>query len=259
MQLDRLLNGEVNKDSAAEIVKMGMQLKYKDLTPDEINYKFNKQFALPPEPKQTLDEDDADFQNRLSSWNDQVRDKQTELMIEAKMVRPELHNAKGKLTIPEIETPVDEDYIQYKQMLEERAKSEKVVEEAYRAMVPKAIETKLNFKDEANKVEFQYQFEPDAAKFAKAVEVACDQELFWNMFRKSDGSPDRERFLDMICFAIDKEGYLMSAMNQAKNATIKASLPDNSQPGLTRQVTQQQEPNELDQQMRASLMGHGGY
>lgn len=259
MKIDRLVNAEVSKDNAAEIVKMGMQIKYKDLTPDEINYKFNKQFAIPAEPKQMMDEDDVDFQARLSEWKNVVSDKQMELMIEAKLAKPELQSAKIKFDIPEIETPVDEGYIQYQQMLEKAAENEKATSDAYKAFVPKSIETKINFKDEANKIDFTYQFEPDANKFAKAVEMACDQQQFWSLFKKPDGSPDRERFLDMICFAIDKENYLLSAMNQAKNATIKASLPDNSQSGLVRQIAQHQEPNEIDQQMRYSLRGFGGF
>ena len=250
---------DLAEEVAADIVKMGMQLKYKDLTPEEINYKFNKQFAVPPQPQQGVDEEDEVYNQRVADWQAVVTDKQMELMIEAKLVKPELQNAKTKFTIPEIETPVDEGYIQYKKMLEERPVDDQAVIEAYKAMAPKSIETKINFKDEANKIDFQYQYEPDAAKFAKAVELACNQDQFWSLFKKSDGSPDRERFLDMIYFAIDKENYLLSAMNQTKNATIKASLPDNSQGGLTRQTTQTVEVNELDQQMRNSLKGYGGY
>lgn len=260
MRIERLINAEVNKDSAAEIVKLGMQLKYKDLTPDEINYKFNKQFALPAEPKQSEDEEDTDFQQRHLSWQEQVRDKQMELMIEAKLAKPELHNAKGKFTIPEIESPVDEGYIQYKQMLEQKTQEDAATKEAYKALTPKSVETRINFKDEANKIDFVFQYEPDAESFAKAQEIACNADMFWQTFINPDGSPNRQLFLESILYALDKKKIVLSAMNQAKNATIKASLPDNSEGGLlTRQVTQSQEPNPLDQLMRASLHGYGGF
>ncbi len=259
MRIERLVGADVSKENAADIVKMGMQIKYKDLTPDEINYKFNKQFSIPPEPKQMEDEEDTDYQNRLSDWKGQVADKQMELMIEAKLAKPELQNAKIKFDIPEIETPVDEGYAQYKQMLAQKTQDDEVNKQAYKALSPKSIETKLNFKDEANKIEFEYQFEPDVEGFSKAVAVACDAELFWQTFINSDGSPNRQKFLDAIYYANNKEKVLMSAMNQAKNATIKASLPDNTQNGLVRQIAQHQEPNELEQQMRNSLRGYGGY
>jgi len=261
IKIENLLNTEVNKDSAADIVKMGMQLKYKDLdlTPDEINYRFNKQFALPPEPKQAAEELDEDFQQMMSSWQEQVKDKQMELMIEAKLAKPELQNSKGKFTLPEIETPVDEGYVQYQKMLEENARVDAETKAAYQKITPKAIETKLNFKDEANKIAFEFQYEPDAEGFKKAVEIASNSDLFWQTFTNPDGTPNREKFLDMIYFANNKEKYLLAALNQSKNATIKAGLPDNSQGGLVRQIPQSQEPNELDQRMQAALKGYGGY
>lgn len=259
IRINRLIGAEVTRDNAPDIVKMGMQLKYKDLTPEEINYRYNKQFSIPPKPSQLLDEDDTDYQQRVDAWQEVVTDKQTELIIEAKLAKPDIQNSKGKLEFPQIETPTDEGYNQYKQMLEQKTQNHTATVDAYKSFVPKAIETTLNFKDEANKIDFQFKFEPDTAKFTKAIEMACDQQQFWDLFKKPDGSPDRERFLDMICYAIDKDNYLLSAMNQAKNAAIKATLPDNTQGGLIRQTTQHQEPNELDQQMRNSLKGYGGY
>lgn len=259
MRIERLLNVEVNKDSAADIVKMGMALKYKDLTPDEINYKFNKQFAIPPKPVQNLEEDETDFQQRVSAWQEQVTDKQMELMIEAKLAKPELQNSKGKFVFPEIETPQDEGYIQYKQMLEENTRLDAETKEAYKALTPKAVETKINFKDEANKIAFEFQYEPDAEGFKQAVEIASNADLFWKTFQNPDGTPNRPKFLDAIYYVNNKEKVIMSALNQAKNATIKAQLPDNSQGGLTRQIPQTQEPSELDKLMRASLAGYGGY
>jgi hypothetical protein len=256
MRIERLLTSEVNKDSAGDIVKMGMALKYKDLTPDEINYKFNKQFAIPPKPTQALEEDEADFQQRLNQWQDVANDKQMELMIEAKLAKPELQNAKGKLEIPDIETPVDEGYIQYKQMLEERARMDEEAKVAYQKLTPEAIETKLNFKDEANKIAFEFQFKPDADMFNKAVDIAANAEKFWGLFQNSDGTPNQKLFLKSIMYALDENKVLLSAMNQTKNATIKASLPDNTEGGLVRQMPQSQEPNELDQKMQQALAGY---
>lgn len=259
MRIERLLTGEVNKDSAADIVKMGMSLKYKDLTPDEINYKFNKQFAIPAQPQKSFDEDEDVYNQRLAEWQSIATDKQMELIIEAKSIRPELQTAKGKLEIPDIETPVDEGYIQYQKMLEESAKNDADTKAAYQKLTPKAIETKLNFKDEANKVAFEFQYEPDAEGFNKAVEIASNSDLFWKTFTNPDGTPNREKFLDMIYFATNKEKYLLAALNQSKNATIKAGLPDNSQGGLTRLTPQSQEPDELQRNMQQALAGYGPF
>lgn len=257
-KLEKLVSLDVNKDTAPEIVKYGMQLKYKDLTPDEINYKFNKQFAIPPKPVQSVDEEDTDYQNRVSQWQDIVNDKQMELMIEAKLIKPELETSKSKITLPEIEQAADEDYIQYRKMLEDAATLDAEVKEAYKAFTPKLIETKLNFKDEANKIDFQFQYEPDGESFSKTVAMASDMNLFWSQFRDQAGKPDRQKFLQTIHNGLNLEKILISAMTQAKNAAIKSMLPDNSQAGgLVRQITPTpQEQNPLDAKMRQALQGY---
>lgn len=259
IKIDRLLTAEVTKETAPDIVKMGMQLKYKDLSPEEINYRYKKQFSVPAEPVQGDDEEDGVYQQRVSAWQEISTDRQMELMIEAKLARPELQNAKTKLVFPEIESSVDEGYVQYQKMLENNAAEDQKTKAAYKLLTPKDAETKLAFKDEANKIAFEFQFEPDGELFNKAVEIASNADMYWQTFTNPDGTPNRKLFLESIMYAIDKGKVLMSAMNQSKNAAIKATLPDNSQGGLIRQIPQTQEPNELEASMRAALKGFGGF
>lgn len=258
-QIERLITGEVTKETASDIVKMRMQLT-NDLTPQEIEYQYKKQFGVPPQPVRGVEEEDSEYNERVSQWQETVNDRTMDLIIAAKMARPDIAKSKGQLSVPQIETQVDEGYAQYQQMLAQKAQEDVATKEAYKSLTSKAIETKLNFKDEANKIDFEFQFEPDAEGFSRAVETACDAELFYQTFANSDGTPNRQKFLDAIYYANNKDKIIMSAINQGKNAAIKASLPDNSQGGiLAKQVAQSQEPNELDQQMRVSLRGHGGF
>lgn len=257
-QINKLLSAEVNKDTAADIVKLGMQLKYKDqkLTPEEINYKFNKTFALPAKPTQGAEEEPDEYKERVSAWQAIVDDKTMELMIEAKLAKPELLNSKAKLVLPEIESTVDEGYSTYMKNRETSQKAADEATEAYRKFTPKAAATKVNFNDEANKIALEFEYEPDAESFQKSVEAACDIEKFWGIFRKPDGTPDREKFLRTINFALNEEKPLLEAMKQAKNATIKSMLPDNANGAVVRQMPQSQgEENELDKQMKLSLAG----
>lgn len=102
-KLDKLLSSEVNKDTAADIVKLSLQNTYKDLTPEEIEYKFNREFGVPPKPVQQDIETDEEYQERLSSWESKVKDIETDLMIEAKLSRPELEKMKSELVFPDID------------------------------------------------------------------------------------------------------------------------------------------------------------
>lgn len=259
LRIDRLTSAELTTEMATEVVKLGMQLKYKDLSPKEIDYKFNKQFALPPKPALLPAEDQDEYDARVAEWQAKIDDRNTELMIEAKMAKPDLQTSKQKLVFPEISQSVDNDYVEWKKAIEHNQTLAAQTAEAYKSFTPKTIETKINFKDEANKIAFEFQYEPDAEGFTKAVEMASDVTLFWKQFINSDGTPNREKFLRTVYFALNEDKVLFSAMNQTKNATIKASLPDNSNGGLVRQMPQTQEPNELDKMMRESLKGYGGF
>lgn len=255
-KLESLTTTEVNKDTASDIIKLSMQLKYKDLTPSEIEYKFNKQFSIPKEPIQRIDEDDEDFETRKSDWKETVQDIEMTKIIEAKLAKPELEKAKSSISLPEIDNPVDEDYLQYKKLLEEQSKVDEDVLKAYKSFTPKEIETKINFKDEPNKIAFDFQYEPDSESFNKSVDMALNFDLFFEKFKNQDGSPDRKKFLDAIHFAVNKDKILMEAIKQTKNATIKSFLPDNSNGGGNKYTPQSNtESSEIDKLMRASLAG----
>lgn len=256
-QLDRHLTGEVTAESATDIVKLGMQLKYKDLSVAEIDYKFKKTFAVPPKPVQSDVEDETDYNSRLSAWQEIADDKAMELLIEAKLAKPELELAKSKLVFPEIVQNEDDGYVQYKKALEQQpalqAEQEKRNAEAiaaYQAFTPKSIETKLNFTDEANKINFDFTFEPDQESFAQTQAMVKDTESFFNSFNDKDGNPDRKAFLEAVYFAKNRVKIILEAINQGKNAAVRATLPDNSQGGLVRQMANVQEPSELHKQMQ---------
>lgn len=253
-KLDSLTGSDITEENADEVIKLGMQIKYKDLTPTEINYKFNKQFSLPKEPIQGDTEDETDFANRKADWQSQVQDIKMNKIIEAKLSKPELEAAKSKLIFPKIENDVDEGYAQYQKMLVDREALDETVVNAYKAITPKALETKINFNDENNKIGFEFQYEPDANSFAKTIELTSDINKLFAFFNKPDGTPDRERYAKAIHFALNAESILMEAMKQTKNATIKAQLPDNNRgSGLNRQTPTNIEPSELDKMMQQSL------
>lgn len=248
--LNSLTTAEVTEENAEAIIKLAMELKYKDqnLSPAEINYKFNKQYAIPKEPVMGDSELQEEFEQRKAAWEEQVADIKMSKIIDAKLARPELEKAKSKIVIPEVAASVDEGYIQYKKSLEEQPKIDAAMKEIYKPFTPKSIETKIKFIDEPNKIDFEFQHEPDVQGFEKAKEMALDSNKFLALFTLPNGDFDNVKYLDALYFAANKEAVLLEAIKQAKNATIKASLPDNSG-GAQRQFPQSQQLGELDQAM----------
>lgn len=256
-QIERLISSEVNKDTAPEIVKLGMQLKYKDLTPDEINYKFNKQYGIPPRPTQSDLETDEEYSEKVNAWQGIVNDKQMELMIEAKLARPEIETSKSNIQLPKIESQVDEEYLAWKQQQEKRQSATQEATDHYKAFTPKTIETKMNFIDEANKINFEFQFEPDSDSFKEAMEMTSDLNKFFAHFYNSDGSPNRTEYARALYMALNYKKIIPEAIRQGSNARFKALLPDNSVDNGGKQfVGGQDELSEFQKQMKQALAGY---
>lgn len=103
-QLERLEKLELAKvEDAAEIIKANLQFKHKDLTPKEIEFLFNKRYSIPKQPSQSLDETDDDYAQRLESWKSDVQEKEQEMIIEAKLAKPEFAKYKSELVLPDIQ------------------------------------------------------------------------------------------------------------------------------------------------------------
>lgn len=251
-QLDRLTTADVTKETANDIIKLSMQLKYKDegLTADDVEYKFGKMYKLPKEP--ALDPDDEESVEKHNEWKETVADIEAGKIIDAKIAKRELEAAKSKIVLPNIEAEIDQDYIQYKKELEESEAIDAETKEAYKSFTPKDIETRINFNDEANKIAFEFHYEPEPEGFKKSLDLVVDTQKFFEEWKNSDGSPNRKQFLQDIYFIMNKEKIIMAAMNQAKNATLKAQLPDNSQGSFQRQQPQGTEPSELHKYMQAA-------
>jgi len=240
----------VTKENAADIIKMGMQMKYKTLSPEQIDYKYNKSFGIPKEPVQSAIETDEEYEERIAEWKDKVADIEMERIIEANAIVPDLEAAKSKLVLPEIEQTVDEQYVQWKKSLDEQAAAEAETLQAYQAFKPSDISIGLDFIDEKNNVKTNFNWIPDEESFKKAQEMVIDAEKYYAKYKNSDGSPNRRKYLMDIYFAENKEKIVMEAMKQAKNATIKSKLPDNGSGGLSRQIPKPHDLSELDKQMQ---------
>jgi hypothetical protein len=106
-KLNRLTSSTVdNTTIAGEIIKLGMQQTNPELTVDDADFMFNKKFAIPPKPQQdVVNESDEDYSVRLANWEQNVKNIEREMLIEAKMIKPTLEKIKSELKLPEITAP----------------------------------------------------------------------------------------------------------------------------------------------------------
>jgi len=69
-KIEKLATGEVNANTAEEIVKLTIKQKNKSLTDDEVDFMFNEKFSIPAKPTQRADEYDDDYNARLAEWEE---------------------------------------------------------------------------------------------------------------------------------------------------------------------------------------------
>lgn len=104
-QLNKYTTGEVTKDSAASIIKLGMQLSNKLLTPEEIEFDYNQNYGVPKQPIQKDTETEEDFAERMELWQERVKTVEMKKIIDAKKAVPQLEQLKTKIVFPELEKP----------------------------------------------------------------------------------------------------------------------------------------------------------
>lgn len=108
-EVDRLATSDLtNEKTAAELVKFGISNKNKNLSPEEVDFLYNRKFNIPSKPIQdAVNETDDEYAEKVIAWEGRVKDIKTELVIEAKLAQPELEKLKTELVLPDIQKPVD--------------------------------------------------------------------------------------------------------------------------------------------------------
>ena len=220
-KIDELTSGEVNDQTADEIIKLGMKFENSELTQKEIDFKFRKQFMFPKEPIQTSSEDDEDYELRLNDWKEQVEDIIMSKTIEAKMMKPKLEAAKSKIQFPDILQPnADPDYEAYK------ARNAEVSQRVENEIAPsikslKESDVQLGFKvvDPNNQMEFDISLAPTPEAFEKARQNSLSFDSWFHNVCYDESGKFRPENVQKLILLYDEHGnYDQSIARQAVNA-----------------------------------------
>lgn len=198
-KLNKLISSDLNDKNAEEIVKLTMKSKYSDLTDDEIEYKYRKQFALPKEPEQTYDETDEEFEARKSDWEDKVKDVKMELMIEAKTSRSQLEKLKAELKLPNISQETEQNKTLTQEELEEANKYVQGYLQSVESSINSFEGFNVEYKDEEALVQSAYLPSDEEKKtISKQMKDFAESnfnanELFAQRWVKEDGTLNTTR------------------------------------------------------------------
>lgn len=101
-RLEKLTTSELNYEIAAEIVKTNIKNKHKSLSTEDVDLLFYDQFFVPLKPEQGYDETDEDYALKVNQWQSQADYIERKLMIEAKVLKPEIEKLRSEISLPDI-------------------------------------------------------------------------------------------------------------------------------------------------------------
>ncbi len=216
------------KLSSEEILKLHIKQSNKDYSKADIKDVFEEKYALPEKPVQYDNELDEDFEKRTEKYTESVEKVNRKIERDARVAKEELSKINTELNLSDIvsknEPVVNEDYELIKQQQEKLQKVSIETRDAYLKFSPKDIGMKFKFNDEARKLEFDINYEPDKASFDSAIALAADGNSFWDSYKGKDGSPDRKQFLKDLYAGRNVNKIVSEAVKQAVNETTKNIL-----------------------------------
>jgi len=233
-KIDKLSNAEIkDANTAAEIVKLSMYQKNKDLEASEIDFLFNERFQKPEKPAQKFDELDEEYAERVSNWESKINEIEKRLVIEAKMVKPELEKIKSNLILPDINPTYKEPEIT-PEVLEQQKK----YMDSYYGSVEDAINSFDGFsttvKDEGADFSVAYTPSPEEKQeVAQQLKYFAENNLDANMlfadrWVNDDGSINTKQMTKDL-FLLQNEGKITQKyVNEAANKRLAAHLKTQS-------------------------------
>jgi hypothetical protein len=187
-QLERLEKYDIaDANQAAEILKANLQFKYKDvLSPQEIDRQFAKQYSLPAKPAQQLDQTDEEYAATVESWQQQVQEKQMDMIIEAKLAKPELSKLKSQIVLPDIQKPQVQQGPTPEQLEAGRKSYLSALEQGYQNFKGYSVQAK----DGDVPLQIDYTISPDELNASKQTLEDFNINDFFDQRWFKDGNPN---------------------------------------------------------------------
>jgi len=220
---------ELKAETAAEIVKMEMQLKYPSLTASQIKHRLNRQYAIPPMPKQNDLQTDEEYEEVLAEWKQTKEGIESDLIIDATIAMPGLEQRKIDLKLPEIQKPTTNEDVQKRQ--EELAAQQKQVDDDFKAKVPDTIkalngvqvETTVKYGDVELPIAVSY-VPNDVERAATQTATENSMEHFATTWLDEQGVPDPNKVASDMFFLKHKTAILQKVASESATQAIKEYL-----------------------------------
>ena len=241
-RIDKLVNAELNPNLAEDIIKTNIQNKYKDLTSEEVDLLFYDSYSLPTRPEQGYDEETDDYDVRLRTWKSQVDYVEKKMIIDAKVIRPELAKLKSELKLPDIygtEQKQAESQENERKAQESRLVYEQTLDSEFQSFSGYNV----TVKDEAVEIPITFNVAEDERLAMKNTLSDFDTDTYFsNRWFNEDGKPNVKQTMSDVYLLENWQKILQKVANEASSQRLLAHLKNSSNVNLN-QTTPQGTPS----------------
>ena len=238
-RLEKLTTSELNSEIAAEIVKTNIKNKHKGLSDDDVELLFYDQFFVPLKPEQGYDESDEDYAVKLSQWKSQADYTERRLMIEAKVLKPEIEKLRSEITLPDIynesarQAEAEEDY---EIMQQARSIYEKTLDSEFQSFNG----FNVSVKDEDVEIPISFNVAEEERLAMKNDLEDFDTDLYFeNRWFNKEGKPNVQQIMADKYLLENREKIFSKIANEAASQRLLAHLKKNGNININQTPTPQ--------------------
>jgi hypothetical protein len=238
-RLEKLITSDLTPDLAAEIVKTNIKNKYKDLTSEDVDLLFYDQYFVPSKPEQGYNESDEDYAAKVKTWQSQVDYADRKLMIEAKVIRPELEKLKSEIKLPDIYNEAGreaESQEEFEIMQQARSIYEKTLDSDFQSFSG----FNVSVKDEDVEIPISFNVAEDERLAMKNDLTDFDSDSYFeNRWFSEDGKPKVQQIMADKYLLENREKIFSKIANEAASQRLLAHLKKNGNININQSPTPQ--------------------
>jgi hypothetical protein len=223
-KIDRLTTSELTPDLAIDIIKTNLQSKYKDLTSEEVDLLFYDNYYFPAKPEKDDYDSDEDYEKKVNTWQSQVDYIEKKMMIDAKVIRPELSKLKQDIVLPDIygfEQAEVNAKVQKQQLEQARSVYESTLNSEFNSFNGYSVTVK------DTEVEMPITFNVAEDERVKMKEILSDfdtENYFDGRWFNEDGKPKVQQIMSDIYLLENFPKILQKVGNEAASQRLAAHL-----------------------------------
>ena len=238
-RLEKLINSELNSEIAAEIVKTNIKNKHKSLSNEDVELLFYDQFFVPLKPEQGYDESDDDYAAKVSQWQSQVDYTERRLMIEAKVLKPEIEKLRSEITLPDIYNESGreaESQAEFEIMQEARSIYERTLDSDFQSFNG----FNVSVKDEDVEIPISFNVAEEERLAMKNDLEDFDTDLYFeNRWFNKEGKPNVQQIMADKYLLENREKIFSKIANEAASQRLLAHLKKNGNININQTPTPQ--------------------